>query len=131
MNAVKLIGLCVVGGLSFGGLMGLASGGRPSIPDAPQGTVAAEVVDQYDYCRGEECMATVKAEEAVRMRLHSPSAADFDRWSLKAKEAGPCTWIVTGHFEAPNGFGVMLQRTFAVRVKREPDRWRLIDVVIG
>lgn len=79
-----------------------------------------------------EAMASVVAEDGVRQALRSPSTASFPT-SPTATNNGDCTFNISGHVDAQNGFGATERRFFTGVIRYNPntDSWRMQSVDLG
>lgn len=65
--------------------------------------------------------AYVMIQTDVRRSLRAPSTAKFPgRYGAGTGHIGNCVYLVVGHFDAQNGFGVMLRGTFTGAIRYFP-----------
>lgn len=72
------------------------------------------------------------AKQFVLKNLKAPSTAKFPPimdFSVTQKNAD--SWLVTGFVDAQNSFGAMLRQQFTCTVRRDSDRWYLLNLKLN
>jgi hypothetical protein len=83
----------------------------------------------------DKSMAWVMAEAFVKSGLKSPSTASFGSvWGSDYQDYEKCvtalgdnTYVVAGWVDSQNGFGATLRTDFVLKIKKEGNRWVLVD----
>ncbi|MCK9544210.1 MAG: hypothetical protein M0R03_19500 [Novosphingobium sp.] len=101
--AVALLGYCIAGG------------GNDSLP-------SEVAMSKKDPCKANDTMPSIMAANFVKRELRAPSTAKFGaHHRATITYLGDCTWRVSNHFDAQNGFGAMIRQNFSATMAYNPN----------
>ncbi len=72
--------------------------------------------------------AYVACQSFVKQRLKSPSSADFPWGADSSADVGAGKWLINGHVDAKNSFGVDVRTKYSCTVQRSGSSWNLINL---
>lgn len=82
-------------------------------------------------CSGQDTLAYVMTQDAVRSRLKSPRSADFPALPLKVVEHPGCLYDVVAYVDATNGFGASLRRRYVAAIRAFDDgTWQVQELQV-
>lgn len=82
---------------------------------------------------GDETMAFVMSQRAVKNQLRSPASAEFPYITdVSSTRTGECTFTVDAYVDSQNGFGAMLRSRYSVKMTYYPDSktWSASEMAI-
>lgn len=92
----------------------------------------------YDSSKIGECITYAK--ECVKNNIKTPGSAKFPKTILEPDAYTVVTcpsttkdmdgYIITGYFDAQNGFGALVRADFMVQLEMNDKQWKSVDVII-
>lgn len=88
---------------------------------------------QQDPCKANDTMPSIMAANFVKRELRAPSTAQFGaHHRATITYLGDCSWTVSNHVDAQNGFGAMIRQNFSATMTYNPNTkmWSANDLQI-